>query len=396
MRKLKLSYFLIALLLVLSCEEELPEEVKNIGIVISESSAAYFDTGLKLSKEAQSAEISFTTTDDWSVSVSKDWLKADPASGTAGEHTVRLKVEENTSFTERDVVVTVTCGKVSKALKVHQAASTPIEVTSISLNLTEAWMEVGESVTLKATVLPEDATDPGVTWTSSNTAVASVKDGKVSALKLGKTTITAQAGSQKATCEITVEKYEFSITPEGYELIAGPGTIDFTITASRTYQVDSAPEWISLSATDGDVMTFAVAANESRQSRTGSIIICDAKGTCISLSVFQDGYSAFAISPETVNIPEEGGAFEITISCPTSYKLPTLPSWIHDLSSPTNRRKLVYQVDRQPAEEDRTASLVICDAGGTCISCVVAQKGHVPESASGGNEEVPDGDPINW
>lgn len=396
MRKLKLSYFLIALLLVLSCEEELPEEVKNIGIVISESSATYFKTGLILSNEAQSAEISFTTTDDWSVTISQDWLKADPSSGTAGQHTVRLAAEENTSLTERDVVVTITCGDVTKILPVHQEAATPIDVESISLNLTEVWMEVGESVTLKPTVLPEDASDPSVKWTSSNASVASVKDGKVSALKLGKATITAQAGSKKATCEITVEKYEFSITPEGYELIAGPSTIDFTIKASRTYQVDSSPEWISLSTSKNDVMTFAVAANTSRQQRTGSIVICDAKGTCISLSVVQDGYSAFAITPETVSIPEAGGTFEITVSCPTSYKLPTLPSWIHDQSSPTNRRKLVYKVDKQSAESDRSASLVICDKGGTCISCVVTQKGHVPDSTSGGNEDIPDGDPINW
>ena len=54
------------------------------------------------------------------------------------------------------------------------------------------------------TVTPTDTTDT-VTWTSGNTAVATVDDtGKVTAVAVGTATITAQAGSQSATCVVTV------------------------------------------------------------------------------------------------------------------------------------------------------------------------------------------------
>ena len=65
-------------------------------------------------------------------------------------------------------------------------------------------LALDEDSTLIATVLPKEATDNNVTWTSNANAIASVYDGKVTAISEGKATITAQAGDQTAICEITV------------------------------------------------------------------------------------------------------------------------------------------------------------------------------------------------
>ena len=82
-----------------------------------------------------------------------------------------------------------------------------ISVTSITLDKTRAEMTEGEILTLTADVAPEDATDKTLIWTSSDEAVATVKDGVVTAVKLGKTTITAASASNpsvSATCEVVV------------------------------------------------------------------------------------------------------------------------------------------------------------------------------------------------
>jgi hypothetical protein len=84
-----------------------------------------------------------------------------------------------------------------------------VKVTGIKLNETAATLDVGGTVTLTATVTPSNATNKNVTWTSSDKAIASVSGGKVTALKAGKTTITAKSVSDPsvfATCEITVNK----------------------------------------------------------------------------------------------------------------------------------------------------------------------------------------------
>lgn len=78
------------------------------------------------------------------------------------------------------------------------------EVTDISLDKSTLTLEVGEWQLLTATVLPTGATDKSVIWTSSNPTVATVVDGIVTAIKVGKTTVIAKAGNFTATCEVTV------------------------------------------------------------------------------------------------------------------------------------------------------------------------------------------------
>ena len=79
-----------------------------------------------------------------------------------------------------------------------------VPVSSITLDKTALTLAPGNSETLLATVLPDNATDKTVTWTSSNTSVATVSNGTVTALAAGTATITASAGGKLATCEVTV------------------------------------------------------------------------------------------------------------------------------------------------------------------------------------------------
>lgn len=85
-----------------------------------------------------------------------------------------------------------------------------IKVTSITLNKTSLSLQPEEVETLTATVLPSNATDKTVTWSSSNNSVATVdNNGKVKAVATGSATITCTANDGsgvKATCAITVNK----------------------------------------------------------------------------------------------------------------------------------------------------------------------------------------------
>lgn len=89
-------------------------------------------------------------------------------------------------------------------------------VTDVILNKTNAGLKVGESISLTATVTPEDASNKNITWTSSNSSVAVVNDsGEVTAVALGTAVITAASedGIHKADCSIIV-----------FELPAVPGS----------------------------------------------------------------------------------------------------------------------------------------------------------------------------
>ena len=83
----------------------------------------------------------------------------------------------------------------------------PVAVESVTLNATTLTLEPGKTRTLTATVLPENADDRTVSWSSSDTAVATVgEDGTVTAVKAGEATITARAGDKEATCTVTVKQ----------------------------------------------------------------------------------------------------------------------------------------------------------------------------------------------
>ena len=80
-------------------------------------------------------------------------------------------------------------------------------VTGVTLNKTALTMDVGDRVMLTATVTPNDAGDKTVTWSSSDSKVATVSEGgTVTAVSAGKATVTATTtdGEHTATCAVTV------------------------------------------------------------------------------------------------------------------------------------------------------------------------------------------------
>ncbi|MBO4855523.1 Ig-like domain-containing protein [Candidatus Saccharibacteria bacterium] len=87
-----------------------------------------------------------------------------------------------------------------------------INVTSVKLNKTSATIIKGKTITLTATIAPTNATIKTLTWTSSNTAVATVSGGKVTAKAPGIATITAKSHNGKtATAKITVMNFDRSV-----------------------------------------------------------------------------------------------------------------------------------------------------------------------------------------
>jgi len=103
-------------------------------------------------------------------------------------------------------------------------------VTGVTLDQTNIILSIGETATLTATVAPNDASNKAVSWASSNTTVATVDNGIVTAKETGTATITVTTaeGGYTAECTVTVTPKEEGIVINGVKWatrnVGTPGT----------------------------------------------------------------------------------------------------------------------------------------------------------------------------
>ncbi len=119
--------------------------------------------------------------------------------------------------------------------------SAAISVTGVSLSQTTTSMKVGQELLLVATVTPETATDKSVSWSSSDSNIASVTDeGKVTALKKGKATITVTTvdGGKSAQCEVVVGAELAAITGEASHISCSNARIAGQVVLPETTSKD--------------------------------------------------------------------------------------------------------------------------------------------------------------
>ena len=95
---------------------------------------------------------------------------------------------------------------VEASVTVESSKPTNVLVTGVSLNASTVKMYVGQSYQLIHTIKPSNATNKGVTWSSSNTNVVSVSNGKIVGKSSGKAriTVTTNDGRYSAYTDVTV------------------------------------------------------------------------------------------------------------------------------------------------------------------------------------------------
>lgn len=119
------------------------------------------------------------------------------------------------------------------------AAAASVAVTGVTLDKTSVTLAPKDSITLKATVQPDNATNQNLTWSSNREDVATVSSkGVVTAVAEGTTTITVKTkeSGYSATCNVTVAKSTvtgLTIDPAGPEIL--PVGKTRTLVAKATY-----------------------------------------------------------------------------------------------------------------------------------------------------------------
>ena len=196
--------------------------------------------------------------------------------------------------------------------------STPVAVSGVALNKKVATVNVGKTVTVKATVTPANADNKTLAWTSSNTKIATVSNGVVKGVKAGRVIITAKTtdGSNiSATCTVTVKQpvTRISLSKKatmytGKKLTlkakvnpANASNKALTWKSSNTKIAKVASNGVVTGVKAGTVKITATAKDGSRKSATCTVTI-------------RQSVSKITLSKTNVVLPKKGSSYNVRVT----------------------------------------------------------------------------------
>ncbi len=254
------------------------------------------------------------------------------------------------------------------------------QVTSVTLNHTNKTLYVNESLKLESVVVPDDANNRSVTWSSSNSSVASVdQTGLVQALAAGSATITvsAQDGSGVvAQCAITVKQYvsEITLNRTNSELFVNE-TLQLSATIAPSTASNKTLKWSStnnsVATVDQSGLVRALASGETTilvEAQDGSHITAEC-----SLSVKQPVTSIKLNTSSATLYTDESIQLSAVINPTNAYN----PSVLWSSSNPS-----VASVDQTGLAQAHTAGSATItvraqDGSGIVARCTITVKQHV-------------------
>lgn len=209
-----------------------PEKIAVTGVSVSPGSLS--------GKVGESSPLTADVKPDNASNKNVSWTSSNEDVATVSNGNVTFKGKGTATIT-----VTTNDGNYSATASVSvEAKDVPVESVSVS---GETSVTVGSSITLSANVSPDGAKYDGVKWSSSDSSIATVDGGKVTGVKAGEATITAEAGGKSGTQKITVKDAEVvlnSIAIKGEASGKKGATIQLSITPNPA-NADASVTWKS-------------------------------------------------------------------------------------------------------------------------------------------------------
>ena len=327
-------------------------------IIPNPDSEIYFTKSLDFTSDSGEAILSFTTNKDWSINVSQSggdvsWCTVFPNKGKAGENQVLVKVIRNEGVDDRNVVLNLAAGDLTKSIVVTQKQKDAITLTTakfeVDKNGGEIQVEVKANVTYEV-VIPEQYQswiregsgsgqiimgDKGhnqmhesATRTDMDRTMRKFYISKSEEYDKREGEIIFRSGELEEVLKVyqtgggilLLTKNEYTVSDKGEQItVELNSNFDFDV---KMPQVD----WITTTVTrsvSSHTLYYTVTPNETYDKREAEIIYYDRndKSVADTLKIVQVQKDAILLSQKEYDITAKGETIEISVETNVNYNL---------------------------------------------------------------------------
>ena len=356
-----------------------PEEVKTEITIDS----GIISNGLSCASSQGEQSISFSVNADWTLSVASTtsgatWCKASATSGGKGSANVKFTIDENTSYDDRSVSVTIKAGMVSKTFTITQKGADAMLVTTTKYEVEQEGGKI--EVEVKANVdyqlaISETAKDWITEAKSKSRGLTTYKHtfdivmNEEAEKREGE--ITFKSGDKVETVKvyqaggaiILLTKDEFIVSDAGETISVDiKSNVDFGV---QMPDVDWIVDEASSRGMSSHTLKYVVAANEGYDSRSAEIIFYDKNSDLKdTLKVVQTQKDAIIISKKEYDVKAEGETIEVKLSANVNIEvqIPSNAAWVAQTESRAlTEKSIILKVAENISEENRSAEIIFKD-----------------------------------
>ena len=364
-------------LLTVSCskDEVIPE------IKIPAGSEDFFTKSMDFDSPSGEKKLTFTSNVAWTASVSgSTWLSVTPTSGEAGTNTLTVKADENTTYDDRNAVITLTAGDSIRRVFVNQKQLDALTLTSdrfeVPVEGGEVKIEVKSNINFEAVIPTEyqswihkPATTRGLT---TSTLVYKIDKSEEYDKREGKIIIKGNGKEETVSIYQTGEGI-LTLTQNEFNINSTEQEIDIEISSNFDYTVDMPDvDWISeITAQTRGISThtlrLAISENQDYDGRSAKIKIYD-KNSDLSEEVTinqAEGGAILILTQHEYELSSSAQEIDIEISSNFDYTV-DMPDvdWIKEATSKTrgiSTHTLKLAISENKGYDSRSAKIKIYD-----------------------------------
>ena len=349
-----------------------PESNKSEIIIDS----SIISNGLSFTHEKGEQSISFSTNENWTLSVASTtsgatWCTASSTSGTKGTANVKFTVTENTDYDNRSVSVTIKSGTASKTFTVSQKCADALLVTTDKYEVSQKGgtidIEVKANIEYKMEISEEakdwitESSGRGLTPYKHTLNISmneekEKRQGEVYFKSSDKVEIVTiyQAGGAillllQDECHVSDKGNTISVNVQS--------NIEFGV---QMPDVDWIVDEASSRGLSSHTLKYVIKANEGYNSRSASIVFFDKNSSLKdTLNIIQAQKDAIILSQKEVVVDSEGETIEVSLSANVDFEV-TMPEvdWITQISSRSlKEHTLCFKISENTGDKERKAEI---------------------------------------